>query len=152
MAAISKVRATDGAVVRSERLVRAPSLPARARNLQPGKTAIRAPAAVLAHGTSDRFRVRLEGRQAEIYLHLAASEIASHPDLFRIRINRASLSLILWVRLGSELEADGERVVALVSEALHRIALGQRSCAAPIETAQDDHLGLGLSFLKAVAL
>ena len=133
MAAMFKLRAVGGAVARQE---------------QP----VAAPAAVLAHGTSDRFRIRLEGRQAAIYLQLAAAEIASHPDLFRIRINRASTSLVLWVRLGSALEGDGERVRALVAEAMRRIALGQRSCAAPIETAKDDALGLGLSLLKAVAL
>jgi hypothetical protein len=144
MAAISKVRATDGAVVRSEPLVRAPSLPPRAD--------VRAPAAVLAHGTSDRFRIRLEGRQATIYLQLAAAEIAPHPDVFRIKVNRMSSSLVLWVRLGSELEGDGERVLALVSDALRRIALGERSCAAPIETVREDHFGLGLSLLQAMAL
>lgn len=112
---------------------------------------VNAPAAVLAHATGDRFRVRLEGRQAGMYLQLAASEIAAHPDVFRIRINRASACLVLWVRLGSSLEGDGARVQALVSETVRRIALGQRSCAAPIETASDDHFGLGLSLLKAVA-
>ena len=145
MAALSKIFAFNGAVVRSEQLVRTPSLPARAGR-------VGAPAAVLAHGTSDRFRVRLEGRQAAVYLQLAAAEIASHPDVFAIRINRASASLVLTVRLGSDLENDGARVVALVSEALRRIALGERSCAAPIEHARDDALGLGLSLLKAVAL
>jgi len=140
MAAISKIRAFDGAVVRPEQAFRAPA------------PAVRAPAAVLAHGTSDRFRIRLEGRQAEIYLQLAASEIASHPDVFRIRLNRASSSLVLWVRLDSALEGDGERVRALVSEALRRIALGERSCAAPIETARDAPFSLGLSLLQAVAL
>ena len=47
---------------------------------------------------------------------------------------------------------DGERVAAVVSQALRRIALGQRGSPAPIETARDDALGLGLSVLKAVAL
>ena len=156
MAAMSKVRAANGAVIRSEPFVRALSLPvphaAAAARPDGGNTRLRAPAAVLAHGTCDRFRIRLEGRQAAIYLQLAASEIAGHPDVFRIRINRASASLTLWVRLGSNLEGDGERVLALVSDALRRIALGERSCAAPIETARDDHLGLGLSLLKAVAV
>jgi hypothetical protein len=152
MAAMSKIRAADGAFVRSEPLVKAPSLPARADGLQLAVTGVRPPAAVLAHGTSDRFRIRLEGRQTAIYLQLAASELAWHPDVFRIRVNRTSSSLVLWVRLGSALEGDGERVLALLSDALRRIALGERSCAAPIETARDDHLGMGLSLLRAVAL
>jgi hypothetical protein len=156
MAALSKIRAAGGAFIRSEPFVRAPSPPAAhaaaAARPDGGTPRLRAPAAVLAHGTCDRFRLRLEGRQAQIYLHLAASEIAGHPDIFRIRINQASASLLLWVRLGSELEGDGARVLALVSDALRRIALGERSCAAPIETVRDDHLGLGLSLLRAVAL
>ena len=158
MAAISKVRAFDGAVVRAEQAVRAPSQRAsslRAHRAAPadrGAPRINAPAAVLAHGSRDRFRIRLEGRQAGLYLQLVAAEIASCADLFRIRVAPASSSLVLWVRLGSALEGDGARAVALVSEALRRIALGERRCDAPIETADADHLGLGLSFLKAVAL
>ena len=155
MAAISKVRAFDGAVVRAEQAARVPSQ--RARDASPvrpdrGAPRINAPAAVLAHGSRDRFRIRLEGRQAGLYLQLVAAEIASCADLFRIRVAPASSSLVLWVRLGSALEGDGARAVALVSEALRRIALGERRCDAPIETADADHLGLGLSFLKAVAL
>lgn len=140
MAAMFKLRAVDGADVRHQALARTPARP------------VAAPAAVLAHGAGDRFRIRLDGRQAAIYLKLAAAEIASHPDLFRIRINPASKCLVLWVRLGSDLEGDGERVRAVVDAALNRIALGQRSCAAPIDTAKDDAFGLGLSLLKAVAL
>ena len=164
MAAIFKTPAIDGAVVRSEQVSRTPSPRAReaaaaARMSGPassqadgGKARLSVPAAVLAHGTSDRFRIRLEGRQAKALLQLVASEIAWHPDVFRIRIGRASASLTLWVRLGSGLEGDGARVVELVAGSLRRIALGERSCAAPIESAHDDFLGLGLSFLKAVAL
>jgi hypothetical protein len=149
MAAIFKVPAFDGAVVRSEQVSRTPSR--RARDAA-AAARISVPAVLLAHGTSDRFRIRLEGRQAEAFLQLAASEIAVSPDVFRIRVNRASASMTLWVRLGSDLEGDGARVVAMVSETLRRIALGERRCAAPIESARDDALGLGLSFLKAVAL
>lgn len=139
MAAIITLPTSDGAVVHSEQLF-------QARRDAAG------PAAVLAHATGDRFRIRLEGRQADLFLQLAASEIASSQDLLKIRINRASSSLTLWVRAGSELEGDGERVTALVSEAVRRIALGQRSRPVPIETAQNDGLGLCLSLLQAVAL
>jgi hypothetical protein len=166
MAAITKIRAADGALLRAEQVSRTPSrrvpgAAAGARASGPaaspaqaggGKTRLGVPAAMLAHGTSDRFRIRLVGRQAETLLQLAAAEIAWHPDVFRIRIARASASLILWVRLGSDLEGDGANVVELVSEALRRIALGERSSAAPIESGHDAPLSRGLAFLKAVAL
>jgi hypothetical protein len=160
MAAITKIRAVDGAVLRAQQVSRAPSrrAPAAATASSPAsrpansaKMRLSVPAAVLAHGTSDRFRIRLEGRQAQTFLQLAASEIAWHPDVFRIRIGRASASMILWVRLGSDLEGDGARVIELVSEALRRIALGERNAAAPIESGHDAPLSRGLSLLKAVA-
>jgi hypothetical protein len=144
MAAFFKIPVSIvGAVVRPEQQLQAASC--RARDVS-------APVAVLAHRTSDRFRLRIEGRQAGAFLQLAASELAWSPDVLKLRINAASASLTLWVRDGSDLAAgDGERVVALVCEALRRIALGQRACAAPIENARDDGLGFGLSLLKAVA-
>jgi hypothetical protein len=107
-----------------------------------------APVATLAHGANDRWRIRVDGRQAHAFLDLAASELAWSPDVLRIRVNRASASLVLWVREGSELcGGDGSQVVALVSETLRRIALGQRRCAAPVESGE----GLGLSHLLGPA-
>lgn len=108
--------------------------------------AARVPTAVLAHGTSDRLRIRVEGRQADLFLELAAAELAWHPDILRIRVNRGACSLTLWARDGSEL-ADGTAAVALVSEILRRIALGERRGPAPIETSD----GLGLSHVLGPA-